>query len=214
MVCVAVRPRRGVGHLAVFAVAVVAKLISAVATVVWPVATRHRELRFVLLGLHRGALVVGPVVPLVGELALELKGLGLEIGDLGLEFVALGPEPGLEISDLGLEFVVLVAALVVRPGRLALLLADEQVVYRVPEVVEGAPVIADDDAPGDKGRSPPRASSSSDCRCPPSLLQLPSRVSNFHLYVDQGSRLRRLTRADASHPRRVHYQNTRKNQFR
>ena len=43
--------------------------------------------------------------------------------------------------------------------------------------------IADDYAPGDEGRSPPRASSSSDCRCPPSLLQLPSRVSNFHLFV-------------------------------
>ena len=42
--------------------------------------------------------------------------------------------------------------------------------------------IADDDAPGVKGRSPPRASSSSDCRCPPSLLQLPSRVS-IYLYL-------------------------------
>ena len=52
--------------------------------------------------------------------------------------------------------------------------------------------IADDDAPGVKGRSPPRASSSSDCRCPPSLLQLPSRVS-IYLYNSMTLPFQRLS---------------------
>ena len=48
--------------------------------------------------------------------------------------------------------------------------------------------IADDDAPGKGTRrreapKPPRASSSSDCRCPPGIIYSPSRVSNFHLAV-------------------------------
>jgi len=100
--------------LAVFAEAAVAKYtqIAVTAIVAWPVATRHRELRFVRLGLRRAALVVGPLVPLVGEFALEASGPGLGfVGELS---------HALKVS-----------------GSRVLVVGLEQVVYPVPEASEG-----------------------------------------------------------------------------